>query len=378
MDFIRRRLSQGGSDDENSKSLSSSFSEGTSRFFNSMTAKKNGLINNLSNKLENVMKTSSSSDSVSSDEPLPQPTNRFSSADAYNYGTNVLYDSEQDTDKPNSQRSSAANSEHNSLPQSPGDSDHATQKVIPNKPVNMSFEEPLYSPSLKSDAFKFEKTVGIVKALNQMAKANTTNHEIKADVHAPNSQCIGIKKVNNADVDPANKSNVSNETPEEGEKSDAQNGVKKPPKLKRRSSTVDEMLFDDYVPPPEEQEQKTVMDESRDTVSTDLPNTRKTIAVMGDLISFDDDQDENDNVSSKKSSRYSSVSSAHSSDVNYFPGSVDSSETEYGDYLMQRSESLGSENSWTSSYSVESQPDEITLECIEFMKHFVDMIFDER
>jgi hypothetical protein len=58
------RLSQGGSDDE--KSLSSSFSEGTSRFFSSMRAKKNGLMTNLSNKLENVMKTSSDSDSVSS------------------------------------------------------------------------------------------------------------------------------------------------------------------------------------------------------------------------------------------------------------------------------------------------------------------------
>lgn len=376
MDFIRRRLSQGGSDDENSKSLSSSFSEGTSRFFTSMAAKKNGLINNLSNKLETVMKTSSSSDSFSSDEPLPQPTNRFSSADAYNYGTNVLYDSEHDNGRPSSQHSSAGNSDHGSLHHSPGDLEHGDNKVIPSKPVNMSFEEPLYSPSLKNEGFKFDKTVGIVKALNHMVKTNTTNHEIKADVHVPNSPCIGIKKVNNADVDLARKCSVEN-GPQETEKGNDQNAVKKHPKLKRRSSTVDEMLFDDYIPPPEE-EQTTTTDESRDTVGENLPNTRKTIAVMGDLISFDDEQDENDNVSSKKSSRYSSVSSANSSDVNYFPGSVESSETEYGDYLMQRSESLGSENSWTSSYSVESQPDEITLECMEFMKHFVDMIFDER
>ena len=365
MDFVRRRLSQGGSDDE--KSLSSSFSEGTSRFFSSMRAKKNGLMTNLSNKLENVMKTSSDSDSVSSDEPLPAQTTRFSSADAYNYGTNVLYDSDPETQSPRTRHSSSGNS----------DSDGGKEIIHP-RPVNMSFEEPLYSPTLKNEKFNYIKTnsVEVKKPVNHTVQPNATNHEIKADVHASNLQCIGIKKVNNADVDPTRKPNVNGIA--ENENSDDSNGVKKPPKLKRRSSTVDEMLFDDYVAPEEEKDER--VEESRDTVGEDLiPKTRKTIAVMRDLISFDDTEpDENENLSPRKRSPHSSVSSTNSSDINYFPGSMDSSETEYGDYQIQRSESMGSENSWTSSYSVDSQPDDLTLECIEFMKHFVEMIFDAR
>jgi hypothetical protein len=67
---------------------------------------------------------------------------------------------------------------------------------------------------------------------------------------------------------------------------------------------------------------------------------------MRDLISFDDTEpDENENLSPRKRSPHSSVSSTNSSDINYFPGSMDSSETEYGDYQIQRSESMGSENS---------------------------------
>ena len=314
------------------------------------------------------MKTSSDSDSVSSDEPLPAQTTRYSSADAYNYGTNVLYDSDPETQSPRTRHSSSGNS----------DSDGGKEIIHP-RPVNMSFEEPLYSPTLKNEKFNYIKTnsVEVKKPVNHTVQPNATNHEIKADVHASNLQCIGIKKVNNADVDPTRKPNVNGIA--ENENSDDSNGVKKPPKLKRRSSTVDEMLFDDYVAPAEEEKDERV-EESRDTVSEDLiPKTRKTIAVMRDLISFDDTEpDENENLSPRKRSPHSSVSSTNSSDINYFPGSMDSSETEYGDYQIQRSESMGSENSWTSSYSVDSQPDDLTLECIEFMKHFVEMIFDAR
>ncbi|CAC5387356.1 unnamed protein product [Mytilus coruscus] len=369
MDFVRRRLSKGGSDDESS--LSSSLSEGTSRFFSSMVAKKNGLINNLSNKFDNVMKTSSSSDSFSSEEGIPKLTNRFSSADAYNYGTNVLYDSDQEPEQPNTKHSPS------------GHSDSGRKEIVQPRPLNMSFEEPLYSPTLKNDAFKYNKTVDVKTSSNHVVQPNTTNQEIKADVHVPQSQCIGIKKVNNADVDPIRKQNGTVNGTSDSVKTNEQNENKKPPKLKRRSSTVDEMLFDDYTPPVEEEEEEKseMVDESRDTVGEDLiPHTRKTIAVMGDLISFDDDTepDENENLSPKKRSPLQSVSSTTSSDINYFAGSVDSSEPEYGDYQnqMQRSESMGSEISWTSSYSVDSQPDEITLECMEFMKHFVEMIFD--
>jgi hypothetical protein len=103
------------------------------------------------------------------------------------------------------------------------------------------------------------------------------------DVHASNLQCIGIKKVNNADVDPTRKPNVNGIA--ENENSDDSNGVKKPPKLKRRSSTVDEMLFDDYVAPEEEKDER--VEESRDTVGEDLiPKTRKTIAVNISIVNF--------------------------------------------------------------------------------------------
>lgn len=311
------------------------------------------------------MKTSSDSDSVSSDEPLPAQTTRFSSADAYNYGTNVLYDSDPEPQSPRTRHSSSGNS----------DSDGGKEIIHP-RPVNMSFEEPLYSPTLKNEKFNYIKTnsVDVKKPVNHTVQPNATNHEIKADVHASNLQCIGIKKVNNADVDPTQKPNINGIA--ENENSNDSNGVKKPPKLKRRSSTIDEMLFDDYVAPVEEEKDESV-DESHDTVAEDLIPKRKTIALMADLISFDDTEpDENENLSPRKRSPYSSVSSTNSSDINYFPGSMDSSETEYGDYQIQRSESMGSENSWTSSYSVDSQPDDLTLECMEFMKHFVEMIFD--
>ena len=59
----------------------------------------------------------------------------------------------------------------------------------------------------------------------------------------------------------------------------------------------------------------------------------------------------------------------------YTSTSVESSDVEYGGVSVHRSASMGSDKSWSSNYSLDSQPDEVTLECMEFMKKFVEKVF---
>lgn len=118
---------------------------------------------------------------------------------------------------------------------------------------------------------------------------------------------------------------------------------------KRRSSTVDEILFDDYVEP-----------EVDEVICRDEPPEN--------LISFEPDSE----LDHKGSS---SDSSPEGNDRVRAGTSVDSSDAEYGGAQLQRSASVGSEKSWSSNYSVDSQPDDVTLECMEFMKSFVDKVF---
>lgn len=122
------------------------------------------------------------------------------------------------------------------------------------------------------------------------------------------------------------------------------NNRKRAPKFtttNRRSSTVDEMLFDDYVEP-----------DVDEVITTDPPPEN--------LMNFEA-EDTNENAGGL----------THTT-------SVDSSDVEYGGTLVHRSGSLGSDKSWSSNYSVDSQPDDVTLECMEFMKSFVDMVFHDR
>ncbi|XP_005095667.1 uncharacterized protein LOC101855939 [Aplysia californica] len=128
---------------------------------------------------------------------------------------------------------------------------------------------------------------------------------------------------------------------------------KKAPKFtttKRRSSTVDEMLFDDYVEP-----------EVDSVIPVEAPPEN--------LMSFEPDLTE-----TTQSPNGSSDDGASNGPLRA-ETSVDSSDAEYGGTTMHRSASVGSDKSWSSNYSLDSQPDDVTLECMEFMKSFVDKVF---
>ena len=144
---------------------------------------------------------------------------------------------------------------------------------------------------------------------------------------------------------------------------------KRAPKLQtnRRSSTVDELLFDDYVPPSD------IGPDDDLVFQSDKP-------LPDNLISFDVTDDKHDDDSNDAPGRH-----AHSSDSSedndstrnyYATASMDSSDAEFGGVQLQRSQSMGSDKSWSSAYSIDSQPDEVTLECMGFMKQFVDKIFN--
>ena len=401
MDFVRRRLSQGGSSDEEGKSLSSSFSEGTSRFFTSMVAKKNGLINNLSSKLENVMKTASSPEDSDSESvsPAQTPSSNYSS---YSNGSRNFRGDDLSTQPYRSKKKT----ERIGIPRrqsSSGYSDSSGNDEVATG--NISFDEPLYSPTSKSrfiyDSNKENppktNSIGMKKVDNtEQAKVQSSSNvtDNKSESESPTK--MDVTKMAGEEVLPQNKSSDGDEAESKSkvvsplEKSEKESnidisGCKRAPKMKRRSSTVDEMLFDDYIPPPEEtEEDNDKFDESEDL---NLNSKRKTLIPMGDLISFDDDQENETETRRKvplgndKFSPFTSVSSIDSSECsvgNHQNNTDSTSESEYGGFPIKRSYSMGSENSWSSSFSIESQPDEQTLLCMEFMKSFVDQIFDTR
>ncbi|KAK3085349.1 hypothetical protein FSP39_001918 [Pinctada imbricata] len=386
MDFVRRRLSQGGSSDEEGRSLSSSLSEGTSRFFSSMVAKKNGLLSNISNKFENVLKTASSSEDSGSgpDSPVGTPTSTKSGHSYYSNGQNLSGEYSPYHYKPNKKTERIGIIRHSS---SSGYSDSSgNDEFTTGGTAGISFDEPLYSPTRKSPDLNPN-----MKVLQQNHKnkdlTSKDADKIKESIPKQNEEQPGSPSVqNDVSAEQPTNQNEPNQADTQGQnesKDSDQEKVKetkKPPKLKRRSSTVDEMLFDDYVPPPEEEDYN---DESRDEVGTEDINfnRRKIMLPMGDLISFDDDVDDSRKLKkiSPIKTHNPSISSAESPDYegSNIHASVDStSESEFGGYRLQRSCSFGSENSWSSSYSIDSQPDELTLECMEFMKQFVDKIFD--
>lgn len=397
MDFVRRRLSQGGGSDDEGKSLSSSFSEGTSKFFTSMVAKKNGLINNLSSKLENVMKTSSSPEDSDSESVSPAQT-PSSNHSSYSNGSRNLKGEDFSTQPFRSKKKTERIGilrRHSSS----GYSDSSGNDEV--AAGSISFDEPLYSPTSKS-TFKYDSNGDTIqksdcigmKKVNNAEQANIFSNTGKNESDSKTKPTL--PKLDNEEVLPLNKSagekdNESEEVRKSKvspmEKSENESNVdvaseyRRAPKMKRRSSTVDEMLFDDYVPPEELKEDKT-MDKSEDVNSN---SKRKTLVPMGDLISFDDDPETDPAnrrkvpLGNDKFSPFTSVSSIDSSEYsvgNNHNGNDSTSESEYGGCPIKRSYSLGSEHSWSSSFSIDSQPDEQTLECMEFMKTFIDQIFD--
>jgi hypothetical protein len=396
MDFVRRRLSQGGGSDDEGKSLTSSFSEGTSRFFTSMVAKKNGLINNLSSKLENVMKTSSSPEDSDSESVSPAQT-PSSNHSSYSNGSRNFKGEDFSTQPYRSKKKT----ERIGIPRrhsSSGYSDSSGNDDV--AAGSISFDEPLYSPTSKS-TFKYDSNVDTlqksdcigIKKVHNTEQANVLSNVDKNESKLKNKPTLA--KVNNDEVLPLSKSSETKENESEEdkkskvsplEKSEHESNIdvvseyRRAPKMKRRSSTVDEMLFDDYIAPEELEEDKKI-DASEDVNSN---SKRKTLVPMGDLISFDDDPEIDPTnrrkvpLGNESFSPFPSVSSIDSSEYGggNHNGTESTSESEYGGCPIKRSYSLGSEHSWSSSFSIDSQPDEETLECMEFMKAFIDQIFD--
>ena len=391
MDF-RRKLSSGGD----------SFSEGTSRFFSSMVAKKNGLMNDLSSKIESVgatfMKNSSSGSSLSdSDGPvlaeakvLPMRRDSNSSDKKSPVSTRKTIVAEVNPiqksikDKENVQRAASMDRNQNgrmasryyhrqSSATSTGSS--ANEEMYPVTGVNMSFDEPLYSPS------KATASVG------PGWKGKRTPPPIPPPPHNPNR--TGRRSSRSLTDSPRMSSGHSSDSEKyiNDEKVNVEERSKAPTfaSTKRRSSTVDEMLFDDYVDPDTEH--------VTHVVEEVVINKRKTLLPLGDLISFDEPELEDfhpNELTDRKNKRNSEKSVVNSlpdmsstdspvyeDETRSFNNqdSVESSEPEY-ERKPRRRGSMSSDRSWSSSYSLDSQPDDLTLECMTFMKQFVQKIFN--
>lgn len=399
MDF-RRKLSSGGE----------SFSEGTSRFFTSMMAKKNGLMNDLSNKIDSVSATlmnsspsgSSLADSDSqrlSDEDVEPDTNVRTARPK----EKALKDRQNSEEKSSAvvgannngkvimRRFSKQRSESSSSVGSISDETFAKPGA-----VNMSFDEPIYTPNRVTTPDRSSPSIGprwkqsTPPSIppppynpNKTGRRSSTNSPKMSSGHSSDSEKYTPDKYTPEKPNPADKA-----TPESDEKT-------RPPSfaaLKRRSSTVDEMLFDDYQPEPEPEDTKPSEEEKVE--EENVFNKRKTLLPMGDLISFDEPELEdfhprpighqrNKKMAEKETSeeqQYASVSSVGSDDQDVglnTQTSVESSEPEYTDeQRSRRLDSVGSEKSWSSNYSLDSQPDDLTLECMSFMKMFVAKIFN--
>lgn len=385
MDFLRRRLSQGGDSDSDTPSFSSSVSEGTSRFFSSLSAKKNGLLSDLSNKFESVgatlMKNSPSGSSENSETESHEKSEKGS------YATQKQLDS---PGKVPATVSTAPDGRVTKKLQKYASSDcSGNEENYPKVGANISFDEPLYSPS-KVVSSK-EQSLGIGPSWKRQSppppippppsrrngrRSRTDSPRMSSSGHSSDSEQRN-KTFEEKDIKEPENETTSEAVREEREKA---------PKFaatKRRSSTVDEMLFDDYVEP--EPEPETAPDDENDGVFT----KKKTLLPMGDLISFDepelDDFHPNQKVNRRHLKKdkenksgdkeYASVSSMGSSELE-FQTSVDSSDVDFGGDNIRRLGSVGSEKSWSSNYSLDSQPDDLTLECMGFMKLFVEKIFN--
>ncbi|KAK3600134.1 hypothetical protein CHS0354_011739 [Potamilus streckersoni] len=373
MEFLNRRRSETGIEDQRSQ-LSSSFSEGTSRFFSSMIAKKNGLLNDLSSKFESVgaslMKSSPSSSSNSSSYSSGEEDHKTSKQSSLQCSadlTGIKTRKEQDSvaaNLPSHSRVSGHLQKHQSSSDYSDNNTSEDSHLLTG--VNISFDEPLYSPSKishLSTSATMDKSLPTVTSLlaqkeitlSDLSKTPSvsqgSNKSEEAVTMADPGQQIGVDIVSSTD--------------------------RRAPKFtvaKRRSSTVDEMLFDDYIEPEAEPEP---------VYADEAVTKKKTLLHMGDLISFDEPELEDFHprtLDSKEKISLPSVSSLDSSEVDfgtssYNQTSVDSSEVEFGGIPFHRTGSHGSEKSWSSSFSTDSQPDDLTLNCMSFMKQFVEKIF---
>uniref|UniRef100_A0A2C9KSM6 Uncharacterized protein n=1 Tax=Biomphalaria glabrata TaxID=6526 RepID=A0A2C9KSM6_BIOGL len=419
---------------EERRSLSESLADGTSKFFSSMVAKKNGLFNDISSKLENTFapKTDTISNSTTGSErsspttppppntppPRPPPPKRLPSlgnarekekenvirrmASVPTYTRSDQWsDGGQDVTQPRGHlvNHKGANSD---------------DRISVNG-MNISFDEPiLYNTreattvhtssapdnqgnrknvaSIERDTIVTSSTPPQPRPAPRSQKASSNDAQQRYSLPSNYGQSARhyeedtrqskmtyeqrlldeVKQMSNEVIkltESVQRSDESLEScPRSGDKKpDSDSGAsdsaddsharKKAPMFtntKRRSSTVDEMLFDDYVEP--------VVDPV--VILPDEPPEN--------LICFETEPDPSLLIKSPDSSLDDDQCKVTAGT------SIDSSDVEYGGSTVHRSGSVGSDKSCSSNYSIDSQPDDVTLTCVEFMKLFVDKVFRER
>ncbi|KAH9502392.1 hypothetical protein Btru_075570 [Bulinus truncatus] len=405
---------------EERRSLSESLADGTSKFFSSMVAKKNGLFNDISSKLENTFapKTDTISNSTTESErsspttppapntppPRPPPPKRLPSLGSSREKENVI---RRMASVPTYTRSDQWSETGKDT--APSQSHLSNHKVanpedrISVNGMNISFDEPiLYNTrdATQADVVTVSSTVDKVNfksvintksdAINSPSQPRpaprtqrpvssesqrfsdpydddprqvrqTYEQRLMEEVKQMSSEVIKLTENVQRSEDRGQfstngdrKSDSDSGGSDSAEDSHVRQRAPKFTNTKRRSSTVDEMLFDDYVEP----------EVDKVAIVSDVPPEN--------LISFDPEPDPNLLIKSHDSSL--------DDDHCRVPGgtSIDSSDVEFGGTIVQRSASIGSDKSWSSNYSIDSQPDDVTLTCVEFMKSFVDKVFRER
>lgn len=387
--------------------------DGTSKFFSSVIAKKNGLFSDISKQIETTF--SSKDTNPATDRPLRRSST--SKEDCTPPGTppprpppprkppNIQELREKE--KIIKRMSSMPAYTRSDSTGSPGSSGRPVDRQLSMNGMNISFDEPLYSRNaagstegvdvagkaaaeLVADAseffpdaqFKSDIDESTAKMMEAMNLADPSRSKARPE---PEAQSQGAESPATSDAGSVRSDTARPRTDKVGAVGDAvgipqtadaptrpEGGHARAPMFtttKRRSSTVDEMLFDDYVEP-EEGPVDTVFS------SENLPQ---------DLISFDQEAAAAA-AAADAASKVSPHPSQSSVDSNgeaggghpnqlYTSTSVESSDVEYGGVSVHRSASMGSDKSWSSTYSLDSQPDEVTLECMEFMKKFVEKVF---
>lgn len=357
------------------RSFSESLADGTSKFFSSVIAKKNGLISDISRQIETTFTPSSSSSREMSLErgrsqeetppptppPRPPPPRKPPNVHALREKERLI---KRMASLPAYTRTDSATA---------SDGPRAVDRQLSMNGMNISFDEPIYTrksggtPGIETGAGESSQKEGCSSGRRVSGEEEVEVAERKMqDGNGSDAMKHGAR-----DEDTGNDAEMGG-----GAGAGGGGSSRKAPKfttIKRRSSTIDEMLFDDYVEP----------DNNSDAVFSpeNLPP---------DLMSFDQDVDNQRSTAGAadiaKASPNPSQSSVDSNGEGgeggthhglYVSTSLESSDAEYGGVspTVNRSSSMGSMKSWSSNYSIDSQPDDVTLECMEFMKMFVDKIF---
>lgn len=346
--------------DDKQRSLSSSFADGTSKFFSSVIAKKNGLFSDISNKFETTFNKPTGTESESSEDRSPTLSDSSHDRSESKLHGNLTYSAGNDLVDGGSR---PHNKEKVQQFEDKDTRINGGRVVIPAP--QMSFDEPLYNGRGTQQFGSNNETVPKQSPLTNNSNMSDVRSNKSISGNAPLNQKFSNEVVNLP----------KDNTESQGSQNFTDRRAGKLTTLKRRSSTVDEMLFDDYVAPEESYVP------NRQAPDGALADSDAGSELLGDLMSFDDKDRESTGVDNGPIPRDSSVDSSDNEfgGKRYYYNSVDSSDAEFGGVVpFHRTSSMGSEKSYSSMYSVDSQPDELTLECMDFMKGYVDKIFRQR